>query len=256
MGRYNKKRKEGKAESFAPDLFFIPNKKAVSTIEIIVSFTIFMAFLLFIFTYLNPIRENKNSLLDSLEIGIKTQAMVDLTELPVAVNKTNITGDCLYIPVSQNWTSNISVKSLEDKNINYTISSGNLYLNNIHDKLYRLIKSEEITIKNNQGTSPCQKVDPSQYTFSVERTERIYSYSKLISLNSSYQNADGYTGLKQKIDFPITSDFSIVIESKELNLSMTRKVPGNVQIRVRQYPIEILTSNADKIKAVMTLSVW
>jgi len=232
----------------------IRNKKGVSSIEIIISFVIFLTFLIFIFVYLNPIRSNdKTPILVSLETGIKQQAMADLIEFPVAVNKSNITSACFYIRVPQNFESNISVKSLDDKNINYTILSGNIYLNNIHDKLYRFIKSDEI--KNNETSmNGCQSLDISQYTFSVERTKQIYSYTKLKQMNDSYYT--GYTGLQEKLDFPITSDFSIVIGSDELNFTMTKNIPSNVQVIVRQFPIEILTSNADKIKAVMTLAVW
>ena len=116
--------------------------------------------------------------------------------------------------------------------------------------MYRLIKSEEIE-KIDSVLSGCGS--PAQSSWSVERGESIYSYKKLLGMNDTYHT--NYTLLKQKINFPRTSDFSILITSPEENITMLRNIPPGIRVRARTLPVEIL-KNDDKIKAFMTLIVW
>ena len=234
----------------------IQNKKGISTVEIIVSFTIFMGFVVFIFLYLNPIKQNiSGPLLTALDVGFRDQAMTDLREWPVAVNKSNAPG-CLKFSIPFESKGNISVKDINDNTLTYRINlaadptQSTIDIGHIDDKLYRLIQSDEIDSVNSNSLSDCQT--PLQFSLSVERIERIYSYKKLVAINDSYYN--DYAGLKQKLDFPITSDFGIIITSDQANFTMQKNIP-NVQIKVRTFPAEIL-KNDKKLKATISLLVW
>jgi len=237
----------------------IQNKKGISTVEIIVSFTIFMGFVVFIFLYLNPIKQNiSGPLLTALDVGFRDQAMTDLREWPVAVNKTlviNSNYQCLKFNILfENISAgNISVKDINDNTIDHKVNADStIEIKSINDKLYRLIQSDEIARQDNSQLSGCASLPTDQFSLSVERIERIYSYKKLVAINDSYYN--DYAGLKQKLDFPITSDFGIIITSDQANFTMQKNIP-NVQIKVRTFPAEIL-KNDTKLKATISLLVW
>jgi hypothetical protein len=231
------------------------NKRGVSTIEMIVSFMIFLSFLIFILAYLNPLKKDvSGSLLVSLEAEFKKDASVDLYEWPIAINKSKITRSCITIniPFNKSISGNLSVKLIDDSTVNHMISAdGNsIYVQNLDEKLYRLVKSDEID-KIDSELSDCES--PPQFSWSIERVEEVYSYKNLIEINKTY-----YTNLKQlkqDINFPSNSEFAVYISSPEFNLTMTRNTIPNTRVSAKTFPIEIL-NNDNRIKALMTLVTW
>ena len=124
------------------------NKKGVSTVEIIVSFTIFLTFVLFIFLYLNPVKHDiSSSLFAALEAGLKKESNVGITELPFVVS-AGMTESCFQIQISDVLNlskGNVSVMDAEDNVLSHGISaSGNEMQIQKKNRLYRLIQSPEI----------------------------------------------------------------------------------------------------------------
>lgn len=234
------------------------NKRGISTVEMIVSFTIFFAFVVFIMAYLNPIKKDiSSSLLDNLDAGMKKNAMSDLMEVPLITIEAPT--NCISVDLNNPSfplnisKGNFSVKALDNSIIpHFRTTTGFLYIQNTADKLYRIIQSDEINITNTAMSGVCGF----PYTLSVERDERIYSYKKLVGINSLYYGSyASYTQLKQQLNYPITSDFAIVITNDEVNFSMMRNISSNTKVQVRRYPIQILKNDIKK-DASMSLIVW
>lgn len=233
------------------------NKRGISTVEMIVSFTIFFAFVVFIMAYLNPIKKDiSGSLLDNLDAGMKKNAMSDLMEVPLITSEAPT--NCISVDLNNPSfplnisKGNFSVKALNDSIIPHNRVGNIFYIQNTADKLYRIIQSDEIDKDNTAMSGICGF----PYTLSVERDERIYSYKKLAGINDLYYNSyASYTQLKQQLNYPITSDFAIVITNDEVNFSMMRNISSNTKVQVRRYPIQILKNDVKK-DASMSLIVW
>jgi hypothetical protein len=229
------------------------NKRGVSTIEIIVSFAIFVAFVVFILLYINPTKQDWTpSLLIDLETGVKQTASVEIMEVPIVV--TGAAGGCINIsipqPLRDSSNGNISVLDLDNKNITNGVNlNGNSVQMERTGTFYRIIQSTEID--KNTPLDGCQSVT---YTPSVERSELIYSYKKLIAMNNSYYTKDGYTALKQQLNFPLTSDFGIAVSTDTFNITMQKNIPLT-QVRVTNYPVQILKDDV-KTTGTITLKVW
>jgi len=236
------------------------NKRGISTVEMIVSFTIFVAFVIFIMAYLNPIKKDiSNSLLDNLDAGMKKNAMSDLMEVPLITREAPT--NCISVDLNNPSfplnisEGNFSVKVLNDSIIPHNRAGNLFYIKNTSDTLYRIIQSDEIDKINDDSLSGLV-CSYQTYTLSVERDERIYSYKKLVGINSLYYGSyASYTQLKQQLNYPITSDFAIVITNDEVNFSMMRNISSNTKVQVRRYPIQILKNDIKK-DASMSLIVW
>lgn len=228
----------------------IQNKKGVSTIEIIVSFTIFVAFVLFIMAYINPIkRDISNSLLVNLEAGVQKNAMSNLDEFPVVIK--DHTAVCFTIQNPFAVSANLSARALDSSIIPHQISGSSISLANITNDIYIIMQSDEITQASTPGF-PGGCSSPA-YQPTVSRSEKLYSYKKLVIMNDSYYNK--YSQLKEKLNYPLTSDFNIIISDTESNFSMNRTIPSNVKIKVLRYPIQILKNDLKK-DASITFVVW
>ena len=75
--------KRKKAKSFEHLISLTKNKKAFSNIEMIISFSLFIVFLMFLFIYVNPIRRPNVSdvLLNTVELGLNNYK-IDFVEIP------------------------------------------------------------------------------------------------------------------------------------------------------------------------------
>jgi hypothetical protein len=233
------------------------NKKGVSTIEIIVSFAIFVTFIIFILIYLNPIRQEISPvLLAGLETGLKKEASVELKEVPFIVSG-NIP-PCFEIPLASVFdlsNGEISVIDVDNKVIPHQRAGNSIQIQKQASRFYRLIQSSEIE-RTNAPLTGCTVLPQQDYVFSVERTVSIYSYKKLNAINKSYYlSAQEYTNLKRKFNYPITSDFGIIVQAEDFNITMNRTIPSNLQIKAGRYPIQVLQNDAKK-SATLSLIVW
>ena len=238
----------------------LTNKKAFSHLEMIISFSLFIVFLMFLFIYVNPIRSPNVSdvLIDTVELGLNNYK-IDFVEIPFAVqgelggcfninspvNLSEIPKDSVYITNEKG--ENIAFREEGENNLSIK-TSGNFYY------IYSSDKSFGYHTKTFEGET-CNYVKP---TFSVPRIKVIYHYEELEKLEGDYR--DDYEKLKQNFTFPANSDFAITITTAEGNsLSMNRTKPQMVSVTARDVPIEVLTENTTTkniTRAIMNIQVW
>lgn len=238
--RENKRGKRSRSKS---------NKKGIGHVEMIVSFSIFFLFVIFLFTYLNPIKAPSISkvLLDIVEQGLDNYT-AKVLEIAVKVGS----GGCFQIkcPFNDCSENNVFVKDKSGNvcGFNYGTATGNLSISGTGDFFY-LYHSDK-SIKPPEGS--CSGATPRQTKFSVPKLQVLYLDSELERLNEEYEN--DYEGLKSRFGFPVASDFSISIEGM-FTMSVTK--PKGVAVIARDTPISILDGNTKEIiKGSMNIRVW
>ena len=247
------------------------NKRADSNLEMIISFSIFLIFLLFIFTFLNPVKKPdiSNVLLDIIEEQAKNYTL-SLLEIPVMIYTTpsgcfNI--ECpfnlSYIEDQEKRRYYIFVEDdkQNDKNFGFT-GSGNLLNITIDSSgsasnLYTLYFSDSV-FDNVPGSEPQASgcISPGLYNFSTPRLNKLYSYNKLRDLNTSYYSSGGYDNLKKLFNFPESSDFAIFVRPY---FEMTGIKPERGIVKAREIPIEMIKEEDGKkeiIKTYLDIQVW
>ena len=244
------------------------NKKALSHIEMIISFSLFIVFLMFLFIYVNPIRRPNVSevLLDTVELGLDSYK-IDFVEIPFKVsspsgcfninspiNLDDILTNSMYITNEQG--DNIAFRREGPGENNLSIeASGTFYYIYSSDKSFKdpAMHLSELTYPTCSYTAP---------TFSVPRIKAIYHYQELLELNKTYYT--DYEVLKQNFTFPANSDFAITITKAGAtaegdSLVMTRTKPQTASVTARDVPIEVLTEEGDIkniTRANMNIQVW
>lgn len=250
-------------------------EKGVGHIEVIVSFSIFVVFLLFVFAYLNPIKKPdvSNVLLDIIESNIEKNYTITVTILPFTLNQTIAFGKCfkiknpfnlVNIPLGLRENSTF-VKDIKGNDLafEYVDHDGmlnyyaNITIQSNGENFYVLYFTERENFSSTEVPLACIPLEPNlnfTYNFSIPRTIKIYSERKLRGLNESYYSSN-YEQIKGEITFPKLSDFYIKIE----DFVMNRTIPPGIPVVAREVSAEILKQEgtAKTIKGTrMNIKVW
>jgi len=234
------------------------NKKAVSTIEMMVSFTIFLAFIIFLLTYLNPVKmpDISGALLDSAENGIENAAETDLIEMPVILDSATIKCFNIENPFTKGNETNVFIKDSKGKFVNFNLTDKNFTIQGTEDKMYYLYFSEDEQITTNKAPSPSCTTTFPPYKFSIPRLKKVYSYTLLTAFNSSYTNDAGYLSIKERFNLPITYNLGLrIYNSTSTIIEIMRQKPEKVIVKAREIPIQIIQGRETQY-AHMSIQVW
>jgi len=240
------------------------SRKGMSHIEVILSFVIFMGFLIFLFAIFNPLKISSSNdvSLDIVERIIKNNvsARVDFLTL-----KLNYTADkCFY------FTYNSSLKNISVKNESY--DNAGAYSRNVgggqmkeeEQRIKREINidstgkffyiySYEGFVENDFDNSDCDDLNEKDYTFGLFRSYEMVSFTKLENLGDNY-NLD-YEKLKK--GFGLKQDFSFNIKdtSGKNILNTTKRTPKTI-VLARNEPIQLVYNNGTLKYAILNIQVW
>ncbi len=205
-------------------------KRAQSHVEVMVSFVIFIGFLLFIFIFLNPFARTgePNYIIDNIQKAIINNITDEVGKLSIILNES---GTCYKF--------------------NETDYEGD-YLETYEGRKYAIYFSDMF---DNTETIKENNCNPSNYTLGVYSTEKIVIYEKILYLKSSYNN---YEDLKKSLG--ITTDF--LFKTKNLigeevpELSVARNVPRGIDVESREIPIRVINNSGQIQELILNIRVW
>ena len=235
------------------------SKKAVSHIEMAISFAIFVMFVFFMLFYLKPIRNQNISdvLIDAIMNGLENRAKSQLIEIPVNL-KVSVAEDCFSIrnPFNTTNTENLFVKDKNSKLLKFTLTGENISIEKSEDFYYIFFSSETF-----ESTVPsfvsCRELNESEYVFGAAKTYELFSISQLESIQQDYIN--NYDELKNEFRFPVNYDFNIkitLLATKQDLFTMETTKPEKVEVIAREIPIEILNHDGSILNAILNIQVW
>jgi len=234
----------------------VKGRKAVTThIEMIISFSIFFFFLIFLFAYLNPVRQEYLSdvLLGIVERWLREDAEITLVEVFLTV-KPALTTNCFIVenPFSPGvQEGDIMVKNSDGEIINFIKTDNNLSIESSGDIYYIYYAEEDVLSKNDlAGLEPCESLSKENYTFSVPKQKKLFSFTKLDGIKNNY--AGDYVQLKQQFNFPINQEFIVLIPEIDINMTIKRPL---AMIKAKEIPIRVLKKGSI-VNAFMRIQVW
>lgn len=225
-------------------------KKGAVHIEMIVSFILFISFIVFLLWFFKPaqIFSKSPTASEVTESSILDYVSTNLTLSSIKINQGFTIGQCLY--VGFNLTNNTIVKS-ESSIVNADYENGYLYFG-YDGGFYRIFSSEELEEKSIDHTT-CTLIDDENYTLGLTRDYSEVSYSKLITFNDSYYN--NYSQLKK--DLKIRNDFNFIIQdSSGIMFQGKRYTPQGIDLMAKDIAIEILDKNASLDSAILNIQTW
>jgi len=210
------------------------NSKAQGHVEIILSFIIFISFLLFLMVFMNPFAKSKQDInyFDNARDSIIKNITLKVNRISIIENETN---GCY----------------------NITLQLKNKYGNNYREvaqcnRRYHIYFSDFFVPGSPNENKKC---GPKNYTLGAYSKEKIIAYEKIVELNQSY-NAN-YKNLKKHLG--ISRDFLFKIkdmQGNELGLSVDRQVSRTQNVNAKEIPIRVIDSNGEFYECILNIMIW
>jgi len=231
------------------------NKIAITHIEIVLSFLIFLGFVIFLFVILSPFKDRTNkNLVDFVYGGVYNKMKTDLSS--ISISFAVAPAGCFSFG-SSDLISNLNciehhviVKDENNVQVNAKLEGNDFQIAN-SGKFYTIYCSDELIGTN--GINGCSSETP---VLGVVRTKEVLAVSRINNFVSEY-NSD-YDALKRDINMPENSDFGFVINDLDgaPMFEGKKQRPTGVDVIVKTFPVEILYSDARIQNAVLKVIVW
>lgn len=239
------------------------NKRG-SHVGVVLSFVIFVTFLIFVYSIMQPatrIQKDKESLLDYLRIELIERFSANLTSVTITING-DIPNKCIKL---KNLTEETGIDSrLIVKNESGDISQANisesdnrdLLIDRVADeKFFRLYHSEEFDELGEVITS-CRSLQKEEgdYMVGLIRKDKYIFEKKIIELINEYET--DYENLKDDLNVAPGTEFgfSFTYNNETMIGTGGKKISTNVYSK--EIPIQYIDENKNILSGFITINVW
>ena len=235
------------------------NRKG-SHVGVVLSFMIFIAFLIFLYPLLikPAIEANKSNqyLLDDLKTKLTEEVSAELTVSSVEAN-IGTNQNCIelnnFISIT-GINSNIIVKNHEEKAQQGSVSGDNLRINRGDDSdvFFKISYSEEFEVLDDTIIT-CKTIQENQYKIGLVRVEKYVFETKIINLMQRYES--NYESLKIILGLPTGNefDFSFIYDNKT---SIGIKKEVSASIYAKEIPVQYVNKKGDILLGNINIRIW
>ncbi len=234
------------------------SKSSQGHVEMIVSFAIFLGFVVTLFLILNPTKSKQISytLLDITEEAVLENWVINYTTASLAV-RDSTTGDCVSVlNLLSGFNTNILAKNMAGI-VKQSSTGANLVVehnpSNPSDDYYTLYISNVF----NSGASPaCPSGTYSaiDYSFGARNYHKAISLQKIIDFQEAYNNS--YADLKAELNLNNDFMFFVYDSSGSTLYSGEMFVPRYTEVVAREFPLIVIDSNANLHNMKLNLRAW
>jgi hypothetical protein len=229
--------------------------KKASHVGVILSFVIFITFLIFLFSIFgSPIKfsQSKEPLLDYMEIEIDNSLTTNLTVMTISPEPT--TNNCIQINDASLSVSSLKavVKDKDNNLVPSKVIGDYLYIKWTHQQFFKIFYAEDLVEGNDYSGSNCYQLVNSD--INSYREDYYFSEKKINKLISDIKT--NYTKLKMDLGLPANDDFSISFTDAEGNVTQAGQKEVTTDIYSRQIPVQYFDSLAKVNSGFINLKVW
>jgi len=213
-----------------------------SHVGLVLSFVIFVTFLFFIFTVLNPAvkqEKSKQLILDIFKENLMSEinSKLSVTSLKVKSDVTFVK-NCFDINNLEGMIlENVKVFDETGSLVGFSNTENEKIRINSVNKFFKIYYSNEFIKKSD--LEPCDQLDIGEYTIGATRTTEYVFKGKLDEILSKYDS--DYEGLKQDLGISLEYDFGIGFVDSEGNVNEKGFAPVSGNVYVEDIPVQYYT---------------
>lgn len=240
-------------------------KKGQGHIEMIVSFVLFLSFVLAIFFFLYPIQDNSldYSILNTVQEKIIENVSFNYLSSSLILG-SSVNSGCFCVSNSVGFNSNILAKdslgNVKPRGLGLNPANQSQILtikieSTFNNRIYKLFSSEIF----NQYASSCivsSCLSEENYTFGPLSFERAILFENLVLLNEEYMK--DYNSLRTRLGINRNFDFVILNNQRQvlLNDSLSMHNIKQSGVLARDIPLISINKNATFADIILHLEVW
>lgn len=242
----------------------IENKQG-GHVGIVLSFVIFITFLIFIYSIVEPatrVERSKQKTLELLTPVLMEELTEDMTSVTVNLEKYEGSSDCINLPavtgifnmgsVAKNEKEGVIPSTLKDDdttNVNWSKVNDGEVIKIFYSKEFESIET---------GLSGCDVlVKNVTFDYGLIRTNEYIFESKIISTLDSINNSrEYYEELKTNLSIPLGDEFGFGFKDKDGNITQTQEREAMANIYVEEIPVQYICDEANINSGFLIIKVW
>ena len=240
---------------------YLHNKKG-SHVGVILSFVIFVTFLVFLYTTIEPaikVQKEKDSLLDFVETEIINNVTRRVVTSFIEVYDTASSGCIKIEPVSGVDSSYVIVKNSTGKLLDsYGWDGSFVYASRGGDSLLKMFFLDK-----DKNTEPpegeCENLENLEegidYNITYTRTNQHIYESAIIHIIDQYNTGD-VDSLKEYFNIPTGSEFGLAFKNYEGGGNSTNEANISSNVYSKEINIEYLDKHAEEKSGSLSVRVW
>lgn len=226
------------------------NKRG-SHVGVIISFIIFVTFLVFIYSISEPtirVKESKDYMTIYINSALEDYLSTQLNTTTILLSGQS----CVIAPNFRYNQKNLVVKNEKGQIVPFMKSGNNLIINNAGENFVKIYSSDEVFNDHSDDTiSGCVAI-PEEY--SMITSKNVVSYSKLLKTITNFSNE--YDSLKKTLEIPDDVDFSLKFKLVNGTSMETQTDELNKNIYAEEFAVRYLDKDANIQTGMLTVKVW
>ncbi len=231
------------------------NKKG-SHVGIVLSFVIFVTFLMFFYLMVKPAMEteSKRTTLNNLKGDIIEMASEEMTKVSIFVNSHPSQPCAILLGFFDIGIRNkILVLDEDGESVTVTKNDEDLYLDRelADDTFFKIYGSEEFSEIDERPINPC--VDGGYELGLVKNTTEVFE-TKIIEIIEKHE--DDYQELKQDLDVPAANEFGLNFTYANGESVSTTDASTRASVFAEEFPVKYVTDEGGIEVGVLRVKVW
>ena len=228
-------------------------------VEVILSFVMFMGFLLFGLYFFNPLSNTRvlDSSLFYANDEITSNVSTSLLVYGVSINQTSYSAPQnvqLSLPSGSPPARGFFAHSIRGERLNGTYSGGILSLNRDGSEFFYVGLGDFNSVMT-LVVNPAPLEVGTNYTISSSEEREVVSEERIRALNESYYST--YDSVRTEFNLPRRVDFALEVTlSPQEIISLTRPIPEGFDVVSRVDRVEIIRADGGLSFADMRVQVW
>ena len=231
--------------------------KKASHVGMILSFVIFVTFLVFIYSTLQPATQtqrDKEALLEYLKVELINDLSAELITLTISHNYETSEDNCLRVDVSELEVEgfNYIVKDDAGEIVDSDFSGNFVSIDLIEgDNFFNIYLSEEELLNEQIDLEGCVESE-----IALTKVKNYIFETKIMKMIVEYE--DEYSVLKSELNIPESTEFWFSFEDSDgQEISPDEEMKEvSTNIYAEQIPIQYINSTASILSGFVNLKVW
>lgn len=233
----------------------LKSNRSQAHVEMIVSFALFLGFLITLLFILNPIGKDKN-LITTLEVTqgkIMKNISADYISASLIVDAGVAQGTCFYVANKPGLAGNVLAEDLAGNMLPASSTPDSVFLaSSPNNRFYKLYFSEGFE---NANTFSCGNQLPGEnYDFGATEKGNLIVIKKVQRLIAAYN--DNYDAVRNNLGLKNNFALFFYDTQKNLLLNASRFVPSGAEVSSRNINTKAMDVNGHIFDVVINLRTW
>jgi len=241
-------------------------KKRGSHVGVVLSFVIFITFIVFLYSIIEPAiktPKEKQFILNNLKDMLIENSSETITATTINVSDINPNKDCINLPnvltdiIGEGKENELLIKNNSDNILSYRVQGQGLLI----EVGYNFNGFLKIYYSNSIERSPefsgggCHPVTDNDFTIGTVRTYENTFESKIIDLTQEYE--DNYEDLKERLGVPDENDFGFsLLDSNYYLINETSETLPSTTVYVEEFLIQYVDENGNILSGFLIIRIW